>query len=351
MAAPSTPRPKPWRPIIALFVVIAAMYGGMLLLGDHGMATPKLGLDLRGGTSVTLTAKSQDGGPVTSSALNQALDIIRARVNGKGVAEAEVVKQGNNNIVVSIPGPVEDTQGIGTTALLRFRPVLQAQQVAPVAQPNPSGSPSGSPSEEPSGSGSPSPSPSDGATNNGRVMSDALRQDQSPSPTPSPSPTNSPSGSQSGTPEQPGGKKVTAKVTEAFEKLDCTNPANRTGRGIVEPPDQILLACDQDGTVKYILGPTAVEGTHITSAQAGLPSNGGLGQWQVNLTFDGTGTKQFGEVTGTAAAAQPPQNQVAIVLDGVVVSAPVPNGPITGGQAEITGQFTQREAQDLADVL
>jgi len=352
VAAPSTPRPKPWRPIIALFVVIAAMYGGMLLLGNHGLATPRLGLDLRGGTSVTLTAKSQDGGAVTSSALNQALDIIRARVNGKGVAEAEVVKQGNNNIVVSIPGPVEDTEGIGTTALLRFRPVLQAQQAAPVAQPNPSGSPSGSPSAQPSGSGSPSASPSDGATNNGRVMSDALRQqDQSSTPSPSASPSGSPTANPSGTPEQPGGTKVTSKVTEAFEKLDCTNPANRTGRGIVEPPDQILLACDQDGTVKYILGPTAVEGTHITNAQAGLPSSGGLGQWQVNLTFDGTGAKQFGEITDAATKAQPPQNQVAIVLDGVVVSAPVPSEAITGGQAEITGQFTQREAQNLADVL
>ncbi|MGH8834055.1 MAG: protein translocase subunit SecD [Actinomycetes bacterium] len=361
MAAPPTPRPRPWRPIIALFAVIAAMYGGILLLGDHGPATPRLGLDLRGGTSVTLTARSQDGGSVSSSALNQALDIIRARVNGKGVAEAEVVKQGNNNIVVSIPGSVEDTEGIGTTALLRFRPVLQSQPAGPAVQPtpNPSGSPSGSPSAQPNGSVSPSASPSatDGATNSGRVMSDALRQDQSPSSTPtsSASPSGSPTASPSGSPapgtEQPGGTELTPAVQRAFEQLDCSNQANRTGRGVVEPADQLLLACDQDGTFKYILGPTAVEGTHITSANAGLPASGGVGQWQVNLTFDDTGTRQFADITTTASAAQPPQNQVAIVLDGVVVSAPVPNGPITGGQAEITGSFTQREAQNLADVL
>jgi preprotein translocase subunit SecD len=183
-------------------------------------------------------------------------------------------------------------------------------------------------------------------------MSDALRQDQSPSSTPTSS--ASPSGSPTASPspgQQPGGTEITPAVQKAFDQLDCSKQENRTGRGVVEPVDQLLIACDQDGTWKYILGPTAVEGTHITSANAGLPSNGGVGQWQVNLSFDDTGTRQFADITTSASKAQAPQNQVAIVLDGVVVSAPVPNGPITAGQAEITGQFTQKEAQNLADVL
>ena len=351
-----------------MIAALAAMYVGMFLLGDNALATPRLGLDLRGGTSVTLTATSIDGGPVTSSAMDQALEIIRARVNGRGVAEAEVVKEGDSNIVVSIPGTNEDTSQIGTTALLRFRPVCESAGTAPV--PTPSGSPSGSPSGEPSPSGSPSGEPSgsptgsaptatDSPTNSGRALSPFLLQDQSPSPSDTATPSGSPSPSGSPTAPPAGEQRaepvtcldqVPAAVRTQFDELDCTTEASRQGRGVVEPANDFLVACDQEQPVKYILGGTAIEGTSVTDAQAGLPQSG-VGTWQVNLSFDDTGTREFGEITTQASQSQPPQNQVAIVLDGVVVSAPVPNGPITGGQAEITGSFTQQQAQDLANVL
>jgi len=95
----------------------------------------------------------------------------------------------------------------------------------------------------------------------------------------------------------------------------------------------------------------AVDGSNVTDANAGIPPQG-LG-WAVNLSFDSKGTKDFAVTTQQLAGqqGQPPLDQFAIVLDGVVISAPSVNEPILGGKAEITGQFTQADAADLANVL
>jgi preprotein translocase subunit SecD len=118
------------------------------------------------------------------------------------------------------------------------------------------------------------------------------------------------------------------------------------------------VACDQDGQSKYILGPVRVQGQQVSGADA-LPPNAQQGQtsWTVNLNFKSQGARQFAQVTSEAYRAQAgtPQRQVAIVLDGMVVSAPsIDNGPITGGNAQIFGppeSFTQQYATDLANVL
>src|SRR5829696_3395639 len=117
--APTT-TPRPWRPLGLLALVLVAMYGTMALLGQW---TPQLGLDLRGGTSITLSATTPDGTDPTPESMRQAVDIIRQRVNGSGVAESEVNTQGNTNIVVQVPGVGEDelVQLVGQTAELRFR--------------------------------------------------------------------------------------------------------------------------------------------------------------------------------------------------------------------------------------
>jgi protein-export membrane protein SecD len=140
-----------------------------------------------------------------------------------------------------------------------------------------------------------------------------------------------------------------ASVVDAFNKLDCTDVAARQG-GDQAKPDEVVAACDREGTAKYILGATAVEGTDLSGAQAQLPRNS-LSGWQVDLTFDTSGTSQFADITQQVVNLPPPGNQVAIVLDGLVVSAPRILEPITGGQAQITGTFTQAEANDLARVL
>jgi preprotein translocase subunit SecD len=335
-----TPAPKPGRSLAIIAALLILMYAGMLLL-QGTKPTPKLGLDLQGGTSVTLTARLPEGenGQITKSAMDQAKQIIEDRVNGTGVAEAEVAVQGNKNIVVNIPGDELKTDLL-STALLRFRPVLQVGQAAP-AQQSPSGTPSGSPSPSATPSGSSSPSPSPSTSDNGRAVSGALLgQQSSPSPTPTPTPGAGGQGQ--------GSTQITPAIQKQFDELDCTKSAEER-QGKIEPADQLLVTCDSDG-FKYILGPTAVEGTHLNGADAGLPGSG-VGSWQVNLSFDGTGTKQFAQTTKDLVGQQSPQNQFAIVLDGQVVSAPVVQSEIPTGRAEITGNFSQSEAKDLANVL
>jgi preprotein translocase subunit SecD len=258
------------------FLVVVALYAGMLLTHTF---TPKLGLDLRGGTSVILTPRVAAGsGTVTRRALDQAVEIIRQRVNGLGVAESEVATEGNN-IVISVPGAGqgEVVNLVGQTAQLRFRQVLQEA----------------------------GPQPTTAARGQGSVQ-------------------------------------------QQFAQLDCRRPENRRGGGF-DVPAQPIAACNRDGTAKYVLGKAEVLGTSVRSAAAN-PMQNGVG-WQVNLSFDGKGTRQFGTLTQRVVGLPPPQNEVAIVLDGVVVSAPRIDEPILGGQAQITGRFSQKEAEDLASVL
>lgn len=346
MAAP-TPAPRPGRALATIALLLVVMYAGAFLL--QGMKPkPKLGLDLQGGTSVTLTARLPAGekGDITSSAMDQAKRIIEDRVNGTGVAEAEVTVQGDRNIVVNIPGDELKTDLL-STALLRFRPVLQVAQATPAPGASPSPTPSGSATPGATPSGSPSASPSPSATGNGRAVSGALlsQQTSTPSPTPTPTATGTPS---PGASQGQGSTEITPEIQKQFDELDCAK-AVAAKKGQIEPANEVLVTCDSDG-FKYILGPTAVEGTHINGAQASLPSSG-VGSWQVNLSFDGTGTKQFADTTKALVSKTDPQNRFAIVLDGEVVSAPRVQSEIPTGQAEITGSFTQTEAKDLANVL
>ena len=108
--------------------------------------------------------------------------------------------------------------------------------------------------------------------------------------------------------------------------------------------------CDRNGSTKYILAPAEVLGRQISKASAGLDTQAGSA-WYVSLTFNGEGTTAFGALTTRVTSLPEPLNQVAIVLDGLVVSSPRINEPIPSGTAQITGSFTQLEAQDLANVL
>jgi len=117
---------------------------------------------------------------------------------------------------------------------------------------------------------------------------------------------------------------------------------------------EVLVTCSQDGAAKYILGPVEVEGVRIESASSGLAQNAQgftTGEWAVSLEFDNEGADQFRTVTERLIALQPPQNQFAIVLDSLVVSAPSTNAVITDGRAEITGSFTQTSSSQLANQL
>src|SRR4051794_23495295 len=222
LAASGAPRPGRMLPLVGAIVV--ALYLAMFL---GPSATPKLGLDLRGGTQVILTATPLHGKKVTQGALNQAVSISRQRVDAAGVGGAQISTQGNNDIIVSAPGTTRDQlASLDQTALLNFRQVMQAGPYSPAP------APTGSASASPSASATATPSPSASKSGNGdRLPSGLLAATPSPSPsstaTPSTNPvTPTPSAtSTTGNVDQkalPGSQgKTIESVTPAFNALDC----------------------------------------------------------------------------------------------------------------------------------
>jgi preprotein translocase subunit SecD len=346
-------------------IVLVAMYLGLLLGPSQ---TPKLGLDLRGGTQVILTATPlSGGGGVTKGALNQAVDIIRQRIDAAGVGGAQINTQGSNDIIVSAPGvPRSKLAALDQTALLRFRQVLAVGTGTPAPAPPASASASASPSA------SVSPKPTKTTTKKSSskkqtkhdVMSAALlKASSSPSPTPTPSGSASaspaPAGAGTGGDQPVAGAMSTdlTTVEKAFASLSCSDTANPTAG--VDPPQDYIATCDQAGTAKYLLAPAAVEGAEIKSANAVV--NTQTNEWLVELNFTNKGgndwynlTKKAFETNAEVPSCSPPKgcNAIGIVLDGVVQSAPrSQQDGIAGGQTQITGQFTQDEAKNLANVL
>ena len=367
MATPNAGNPS--RTLMALGVLIVLVYGLIWAVapGHVGKDTvsfaekfqPRLGLDLEGGTSVILQPRLTKGesGKITKDSLNQAVAIIRNRVDSFGVAESEVTTAGNN-IVISIPGKQNKNilNTVQQTALLRFRPVLAAGAGTPAPVSTPSPSATGTASPAPSGSGTATATPSPSTSTNNAVVPRALKHAGSASPSPTPSPTATPA--PSATPDTSGTGGITNKIAQEYTQLDCSDPekvrAQIRAQG-ADNPKKPLVTCDDTGVEKYILGPAEVDGTDVSGASANLASNSQgvtTGGWEVDLTFTGSGRSKFADTTRRLAALQDPQNRFGIVLDGLVVSAPaLNNGPITGGQAQITGSFSQQEASNLANVL
>lgn len=358
---------KPGRSLALILIAIVALTGGMFLSGNK---TPRLGIDLAGGTSITLKAKADQGSAVNKANMDTAVDIMNRRVNGLGVSEAEVQTQGTDNIIVNIPKGTNSKEAqaqVGTTAKLYFRPVLASgPSVGATQSPSPSATPSGSskPSTSPSASsssqqkassssGSSTVSPRASATSQGRAVSDALKAGSTPTPSSSASGSTKPSATPSATPSaSSSAATAAAKLQAQYAALDCTKPAERAKVGGAAKPGEPTIACGQIRKVwyKYILGPVAVDGTEVKKAQAVFDTQGASG-WQVQMTFSNSGAKKFADITGELAKNQQPQNEFAIVLDGDVVSSPYVQQAITGGQAEISGSFTQQDAQSLANML
>ncbi len=293
MSTPTKPIKSSGRPVRTLAILAGAFVILIAAVFIQGATAVRLGLDLRGGTSVTLQPRLGSGetGKVTSEAIDQAVSIIRQRVNSLGVAESEVASQGsgtNRQIVISVPGDSgrRVVELVGQTAELRFRQVLAESAGTPVVATTAAATP-------------------------------------------------------------PAG--VSVDINNKYAALDCTLAANRQGTGSDNAAD-IIVACSRDGASKYILAGAEVLGRQVSKATAAVDTTTG-GNWFVSLTFNGEGTKAFGDQTARVVSLTAPQNQVAIVLDGLVVSAPRINEAIRGGSAQITGNFTQVESQDLANVL
>ncbi|MEQ4208643.1 protein translocase subunit SecD [Actinopolymorpha sp. B9G3] len=344
----ATRRPHPWR---AVGVVTLALVVGVATMALLGVWTPRLGLDLRGGTSITLTAQPTAGqGSVTPEKLNEAVDIIRNRVGA--IAEAEVTTQGSDHIIVEVPGVGQDeiVALVGSTAELRFRQVL-AVQAAGVEAPEPTASPSpsasASPSASPTAGATPTPSPS-GANRSRAAPRIAPILKPTPSPTVTPTDPDEPT---TPAPAPPGTNETQVSTTgptseqqSALLAFHCEDykPAK-------DNPGTPLLACDREDRAKFVLGPALVLGTEIADATAQLPQS--QPAWEVGLKLKGDGPKKFAQASSQMVNLTEPLNQFAIVLDGKVVSYPRIVQPITDGQASITGSFSQQEATDLANVL
>ncbi|MBU7599962.1 protein translocase subunit SecD [Streptomyces sp. P38-E01] len=349
---------RPLVPLLLVLGLIVVLTGGMLLTGAN---TPRLGIDLAGGTSITLTAKEEDGkkDAVNEANMNTAASIIDRRVNGLGVSEAEVTTQGERNIIVNIPRGTDEKQAreqVGTTAELGFRPVLAAAPATPPAEKPGAGEESpgtgddadkGDKGDADKGDADASASP--GPSPQGGTAREALTADDSPSPSPSPGDKEKPDEQEDPPAQGDGG--VSEAVGKEFESLSCTSQKSRSQAGqdaAQADAKDTVVACDQDGASKFILGPLAVPGTNVDGASAVF--NQQRGQWVVNVEFTSAGSKKFADTTSRISSLPQPQNQFAISLDGEVVSAPSVSQRISGS-AEISGSFQQEEAQDLANVL
>lgn len=351
-------RPKPWRPLLSLMVIIIGL--GVWALWPGTSHVPRLGLDLQGGTQVILVPNQAEGaGDITDEQLQQTVEIIRQRVNGFGVAEADVAIQGSGNdaaIVVSVPGvnQREIAEQLSQTALLDFRPVSTIVDPAIIdttaAQPEDTTNNNNTNNNKKKNNNNGASGESSFAETTPSPAADAASPAaDSPSPDSSPAQDANTQDANALVPPVEGDNANDPALEDALLNLDCTDPGSRQG-GKPDNPEKWIVTCDREGTAKYLLEPAFIKGTSITNATAEL-AQGGAGGWVVNLEFDSEGAQALSEISNRLVSLPSPQNQFGIVLDGLVVSSPFFQQPINDGRAQISGQFTADEAKNLAQVL
>jgi preprotein translocase subunit SecD len=384
------------RYFLALVAIMAVLYGLVFLPGERH--APKLGLDLEGGKQVVFQAKTEGGKAPPKGAMSQARQIMEDRVNGSGVANAEVVVQGGNQISVSIPGKNSaDITKLGEAAQLNFRPVVMPP-VPVAAASSQTATPTTTPTSTP---GTTTPTPTSTSSPAGASASHSAQDDQerplaapttsapaSPKATPSATPSATPTGTAAPTKTSDPFKGLTFAVPKSeaeFDKLTSAQQQELKARLATydcsaDQPDgkaqasQPFLACDKkatDASLAYLLGPVIVPGTEISSATANPPDfsgNGGSAQWTVSLNLKSSGQKAWAAYTGAhntggqdvpagtditscGSSSTPCANYVAFTLDGAVVSAPYNRDAINGQATQISGSFTESSATLLARQL
>lgn len=400
MASSSTPV-RPARYLSLFLALLVGAYCLVFLTGDK-KPDPKLGIDLQGGTRVTLTARTPDGSPPTRDALNQAQQIINDRVNGLGVSGSEVIIDGNN-LVITVPGSESsEARNLGQTARLYIRPVVHVMPAeVPGEQPPTEGPPDAPPGGPipgmPGGAipgmpggpipgmpgepmqGAPGAEPPAGQQPPGGDQPPAQPAPQprpypeeppaqpapTPSPTPSPeSPTpspapESPAPSPTETPPQSpedvplqqriaDEKQLRQSTDQQIQILALQFQATRCQEDDVlagnDDPNLPLITCSADGSEVYLLDKSIINGEQIQDATSGLDQQ--RGEYVVDLQFKGEGAKIWADFTAANVGTQ-----TAFVLDSKVMSAPEIREAIPGGRTQISGSFTQQTARELANVL
>ncbi len=317
--------------IASLFAIIGL---AVVALGATIAAgrSPLLGLDLRGGLSVVL----QPQGKVTATTLQQAVDIIDRRVNGLGVANSTVQRQGND-VVVELPGikdPEKALKVVGTTARLFFRPVIcEIGPPAPSAAKPKSGTSTGS--KPPTSTGGTTKS-GVGATGRAASLTSALRAAAAPTPT---------------------HKDLTASLASACTSATASSVPSSSQYDANYQYDTVILPSSANsgyGSARWVLGPADLTGSAIKTASAEVPANT-TNQYVVSMTLTGSGLNAFNAIAvvrhasySPAATNQSYKSLEAFELDGSVESAPtIQSAPFTG-PVQITGSFTSAQASSLA---
>ena len=401
MASSSTPV-HPARYLVLFLVLLIGAYLLVYLTGDKE-TEPKLGIDLQGGTRVTLIARTPDGSRPTRDALIQAQTIINDRVNGLGVSGSEVIIDGDN-LVITVPGDEgSEARNLGQTARLYIRPVIHVMPAAgeqqpptegpagalPGAPPGAPGAPPGAPPgvpgmppiaplepgapvAPPGGAEQPPAAPTQAPAPQPRPYPSEPPAQPAPAPPPAPPGPNPPPGQEPppapGTPAPPPGapgtsppageapraqriadeKELRQSSDQQIQILALQFQATRCGEDDVlagnDDPNLPLITCSQDGKEVYLLDKSIISGEQIENANSGLDQQQGL--YVVDLQFKGDATKIWADFTAANVGTQ-----TAFVLDSEVVSAPEIREPIPGGRTQITGQFNETSARELANVL
>lgn len=358
-----------YRVLAALGVLLVLLYGGIFAASQwaepKAQLTPLLGLDLAGGRQIIIEPVVQGSESVQPEQVDQAIDIIRNRIDGSGVAEAEVARLGSTNIVVSIPGNPTPAQmeALSRSSQLRFRTVLLAEPALPSQPPAPPELPlPDSSTVEPSGTDEPTATEdgtsedqatvTEGAYPEGLLASGAEQTETPDDATATEEPGDTPATQQANPSDL---SWITPELQEEFDNVDCSDQAVAEKAAAADPAEPVV-ACSVGGLEKYILGPSELSGADIADASAGLEMNQAgtpTGRVEVRLSLTDEGRTKFAEVT-TRLFGFPEgsdQNRFAMVLDGEVISAPGVNSPITDGNASISGGFTNESAEALANQL
>ncbi len=398
MASSSAPV-HPARYLTLFLALLVGVYLLVFLTGDK-QAKPKLGIDLQGGTRVTLTARTPDGSAPTRDALNQAQQIISARVNGLGVSGSEVIIDGSN-LVITVPGnDSSEARNLGQTARLYIRPVVRGFPIPDQTQQPPAATPPGAPpaAPPPGAPGAPPGAPGGlvpglpaiAPAEPGAPVSPPSPAEQTPPPPAAPAPQPRPYPQEPPATPEPEPAAPDAPAPEAppmpapppptpgappapippekqtlaqriadekqlrqstdqqiqilalqFQASRCKDEDVLAGN---DDPNLPLVTCSEDGKTVYLLDKAIIKGEQIKTADSGLDQQ--RGEYVVTVQFNDEASRIWADFTAANVGTQ-----TAFVLDSKVVSAPQIQEAIPGGRTQITGQFTADSARQLANVL
>jgi preprotein translocase subunit SecD len=372
VASPSAPV-HPARYLALFLALLVGVYLLVFLTGDK-KAEPKLGIDLQGGTRVTLTARTPDGSRPTPDALNQAQQIIASRVNGLGVSGSEVVIDGDN-LVITVPGnDSNEARNLGQTARLYIRPVIhsiaaqQPQQPGEQAGPPQGAPPAGQPGVP--GGLPPAPDAPQAPAVGGAVPGAPAEQgavpgaeqpapESPPAPQPRPYPeAPPPSPAPPGPAPKPPEKELAQRIADEkalrqsteqqiqilalqFQATRCNDDDVLAGN---DDPNLPLVTCSTDHQQVYLLDKSIISGEQIKNASSGMDTQ--RGEYIVQVEFKPDAASTWADFTASHVGTQ-----TAFTLDSQVVSAPQIEEAIPGGNTQITGQFNAERAKELANVL